>query len=265
MSNTTRHIHGTEKMVMELQANLFNRINTVTEDGEQVYAHEVNGGKEDGYCLKVDLGYYTEPQLRLIETAINARISAGVLDASAWPVNEELVKNSFALTADSPEKLEIIMNDILRGAKVSEDKIQVLNQPFAPGMYSTYTIVVIAFDLTEDQIKAVQLASKVARQGIKVQNFAKKAGMIATSTANVTNRVGREVLLAGTEVGITLGAGAVKTAVEMTACAVNIGIRDLNPKELMQGTNVQQLSNTIRSLWKKDNSSSKITNGFAAL
>ena len=114
-------------------------------------------------------------------------------------------------------------------------------------------------------MKAVQLSAKTAKMGIKVTTFTKKASMIATSTANVANRVSREVVLAGTEVGATILAGSVKTGVEMVACAANIGIRDLNPKELFKGDNVQALSKTIKSLWGNRNAGDKNTNGFASL
>lgn len=252
-----KFIRGEQRMLQELQANLFNMI---SETG-----HELAGSPEDGYALKIDTDVLTDMQLRLVETAINARINAGVLPADAYEVTPELVQNSFALTADSNEKLEIIQNDILRGAKVPAENIAVLQQPFAPGMYNTLSVVVIAFNLSEDQMKAVQLSAKTAKMGIKVTTFTKKASMIATSTANVANRVTREVVLAGTEVGATLAAGAVKTGVEMVACAANIGIRDLNPKELFKGDNVQALSKTIKFLWNNRTDNDKITNGFASL
>lgn len=250
-------IRGSKEMLMELQANLFNRVNAE--------GHELGGSDEDGYALKIDTDVFNDSQIRLIETALNARINSGILDANAYTITPELVQNSFALTADSNEKLEIIQNDILRGAKVPVENIAVLQQPWAPGMYNTLSVVVIAFDLNEDQMKAVELSAKTARMGIKVTNFTKKASMIATSTANVTNRVAREVLLAGTEVGATVLAGTVKTGVEMTACALNIGIRDLNPKELFKGDNVQSLAKTVKSLWKNKGGNDKITNGFAVL
>lgn len=250
-------IKGDVRMLEELQGNLFNR---VSEEG-----HELNGSPEDGYALKVDMNTFDDGQRRLIETAMKARIQAGVLPVDAWEVQEELVQNSFCLTADSQEKLEIIQNDILRGAKVDPENVVVLHQPWAPEMYNTLTCVVIAFNLNSDQMKAVQLSAKAAKTGIKVTTFTKKASMIATSTANVANRVTREVALAGTEVGATVVAGTVKTGVEMAACAANIAIRDLNPKELFKGDNVQTLAKTVKSLWGKRKDSDKITNAFAAL
>lgn len=251
-----KFIKGDKRMLEELQANL---LNMISEDG-----HELAGGEADGYCLKIDTDVLNEMQLRLLETAMNARINAGVLDASLYQVQEELVQNSFALTADSQEKLDIIQNDILRGAKIPAENIAILQQPFAPGMYSTLTVVVLAFNLSEDQMKAVQLSAKTAKMGIKITTYAKKASMIGTSTAHVANRVTREVALAGTEIGATIISGSVKTGVEMIACAANIGIRDLNPKELFKGDNVQALSKTIKSLWG-NRTDSKITNGFASL
>ena len=220
---------------------------------------------KDGYCLKIDTDYFDDMQLRLLETALYSRISAGVLPEGAYPITEELVKNSFALTADSQEKMDIIMNDILRGAKIPEENIAVLQQPFAPRMYNTLVVVIIALGLNEDQMKAVQLSAKTAKTGIKITEFTKKATMIASSTANVANRVAKEVLLAGTEIGTTVAVGAVKTGVEMTACALNIGLRDLNPKELAKGENVQSLFKTVKSLWNKNSDNSKITKGFASL
>lgn len=261
--NTTRIIKGSEKEILELQVNLFDRIMaSSSEDGS--LAHQAMGSEKDGWCLKVDLGYYSENQLQLIETAMKARIMAGLLSPDTWQVNEDMTRNSFSLTADSPQKLEIIMNDILRGAKVPETNIQIVQQPFAPGMTSTLVTVVLAFGLSEDQMKAVELSAKVAKQGIKVQNFAKKSGMIATTTANVATRVGREVVLAGTEVGATVAVGAVKTGVEMIACAANIGFRDLNPQQIMQGDNVQALAKTLKGLWG-NKSGGQITSGFASL
>ena len=251
-----KFIKGDVRMLEELQANL---LNMISEDG-----HELAGSEADGYCLKIDTDVFGEMEMRLFETAINARINAGVFNPAQYQVQEELVQNSFALTADSAEKLDIIKNDILRGAKIPDENIAILQQPFAPGMYSTLVVVVLAFNLSEDQMKAVQLSAKTAKMGIKVTTYAKKASMIGTSTAQVFNRVSKEVALAGTEIGATVVAGTVKTGVEMVACAANIGIRDLNPKTLFQGENVQALSKTIKSLWG-NKSDSKITNGFASL
>lgn len=252
-----KFIKGDAKLLNELQVNLFSRI---SETG-----HEINGNEEDGYALKVDMEMFNDAQIRLIETAMKARISAGVLPEGLWEVNEELVQNSFCLTADSDEKLEIIQNDILRGAKVPEENVVILQQPWAPEMYSTLVYVVLAFGLTEDQMKAVQLSAKTAKTGIKITNFTKKATMVATATGNVVNRVSREVLLAGTEIGVTVGAGAVKTGVEMAACAANIAVRDLNPKQLASGPNVQAFAKTMKGLFKKGKESDKITNGFAMI
>ena len=138
-----------------------------------------------------------------------------------------------------------------------------LNMPFALGMYNTLVAVVIAFNLNENQMQAIELASKTARTGIKIQKFTRKAGLVGVSAANVANRVIKDVALAGTEVGAAVIAGSVKTVVEASACALNIGIRDLNPKELIKGDNVMALRKTIRTLFKKDDS--KISNGFASL
>lgn len=251
-----KFIKADKKFLEELQANLFNRI---SDNG-----HELNESEADGCALKIDFDVFNESQIRLIETAINARINAGIFPANLYEVNEELVQNSFALTADSAEKLEIIQNDIFRGAKIPEENMAILQQPWGPGMYNTLTVVVIAFGLSEDQMKAVQLSAKTAKMGIKVTTFTRKASMVATASGNVINRVTREVALAGTEVGTTILAGTVKTGVEMAACALNIGVRDLNPKELFKGENVQSLAKTVKSLWG-NKSNDKITNGFASL
>ena len=250
-------IKGSQKMLEELQANLFNML---SEEG-----HELNGSEADGYALKIDEEVFNDNQRRIIEVAMKARINAGVLDPSAYTIDEELVKNSFSLIADSQEKMEIIQTDILRGAKIPEENVIVLLQPWAPEMYSTFSYLVIAFGLSSDQMKAVQLSAKAAKTGLKITQATKKAAMIAGSTGNVVNRVGREVTLAGVEIGATIGAGMVKTGIEAAACAVNIGIRDLNPREIAKGENVQRLGKTIRSLFKKNGESQQITNGFAAL
>lgn len=253
-----KFIKGNREMLEELQANLFNRL---SEEG-----HELNGSDVDGYALKIDEEVFSDTQRRIIEVAIKARINTGIMDSSQYVINEEFVKNSFSLTADSQEKMEIIQNDILRGAKIPEENIVVLMQPWAPEMYNTFSYLVIAYGLSEDQMKAVQLSAKAAKTGIKVTQATKKVAMIAGATGNVVNRVGREVTLAGVEIGATIGAGVVKTGIEATACAINIGIRDLNPKEIAKGENVQRLGKTLKSLFKKNTSGSQqITNGFAAL
>lgn len=252
-----KFINGSLEMLQELEANLFE----VVSPGE---GHAING-TEEKHVMKIDEEMFDDSQRRIIEVAMKARINAGVLDPEAWEVNEELVKNSFSLVADSREKMEIIQTDILRGAKIPEENCVTLVQPWAPEMYSTYSYLVIAFGLSNDQMKAIQLAAKAAKTGIKVTQATKKAAMIAGATGNVVNRVGREVTLAGVEIGATIGAGVVKTGIEATACAINIGIRDLNPKEIAKGENVQRLSKTIRSLFKKGKDSNQITNGFAAL
>ena len=140
-----------------------------------------------------------------------------------------------------------------------------LQQPYAEGMYNTLVNVVIAYNLNDDQMKAIQLSTKVAQQGIKVTNFTKKASMIAGASAHVLNRVGREVTLATVEVGATVGVGMVKTGVEATACVANIAIKELNHKELMKGDNVQSLMKTMRTMFKKENTTSKLSTGFGAL
>ena len=259
MENNIRIIKGSYAFLEELQANLFNMI---SENG-----HELNGNEVDGYALKIDMSQFNEDQQRLIEVALKARIQSGIWETQPeeinFKINEELCANSFAITVVSAEKLEIVQKDILRGAKVPEENIIMLNMPFALGMYNTLVAVVIAFNLNENQMQAIELASKTARTGIKIQKFTRKAGLVAVSTANVANRVIKDVALAGTEVGATVLAGSVKTVVEASACALNIGIRDLNPKELVRGENVMALRKTIRTLFKKDDS--KISNGFASL
>ena len=131
-------------------------------------------------------------------------------------------------------------------------------------MYNTLVHTVIAFNLNDDQMKAIELATKVAQTGIKVSNLTKKARMIGGASASVLNRVGKEVTLAGVEIGATIGAGIVKTGVEATACVANIAIKELNHKELMKGDNVQSLMKTIRTTFKKQETT-KLSRGFGAL
>ena len=57
-----KFIRGEQRMLEELQANLFNMI---SETG-----HELAGNPEDGYALKIDTDVLTDMQLRLVETAI---------------------------------------------------------------------------------------------------------------------------------------------------------------------------------------------------
>ncbi|MGL4878022.1 hypothetical protein [Paraclostridium dentum] len=219
---------------------------------------------ENGTTLKFDEEALTDVQLMIIEAAISSRIASGVMPEGLYEVNEMLISTSFSLTASSVEKYQIIKNDILRGAKVSEQNMVTLQQPFAPNMYNSLIYVVVAFNLSEDQMQAVELSTKVAQQGIKVTNWAKKAGMVGGSTANVLNRVSREVTLAGVEIGATVAVGTVKTAVEATACVANIAIRDLNHKELLAGDNVQTLFGTIKAL-RNNKSNKQVSRGFGAL
>lgn len=238
----------------EIQINLLNRL------GEA--GHEINSNGEIN-MLKIDFDILGEQCMKIVEIAINARIQAGVFPAELYQVDEVLIQNAFSLTADSDEKLDIILKDILRGAKVPETQYIVLEQPWGPGMYNTLTKVVIALDLTEDQMKAIQTAAKMARTGIKITNGTKKVALVAGATANVATRVGKEIALAGTEIGANIATSAVKTGVEMGAVVLNSAVRDLNPRELIAGSNVQQLMKTVKSVWGKE--SSKITNGFADL
>ncbi|MEG1494686.1 MAG: hypothetical protein RR406_00080 [Bacilli bacterium] len=251
-------IQSTEKaLIDELLANLFEMV--------AVGVAEVMTDEETKITtLKFDEEALTDSQIMIIESAISARIQGGVLPAEAYEVNENLVANSFSLTATSPEKYEIVRNDILRGAKVNDLQIVTLQQPFAPKMYNSLIYVVIAVNLSEDQMSAIELSTKVAQQGIKVTNWAKRAGMIGGSTAQVANRVGREVTLAAVEIGAVVGVGTVKTAVEATACVANTVIRDLNHKELLKGDNVQSLLGTIKSL-KANKNNKQISRGFGAL
>ena len=131
-------------------------------------------------------------------------------------------------------------------------------------MYNTLVHTIIAFNLNDDQMKAIELATKVAQTGVKVSNFTKKARMIGGASASVLNRVGREVTLAGVEIGATVGVGVVKTGVEATACVANIAIKELNHKELMKGDNVQNLMKTIKTTFKKQETA-KLSRGFGAL
>lgn len=257
----------TKGMADELVANLFSavcvRINPETEEIEQAF--EYLDDAEAGVCIKFDPDDISEANRMILETALFSRMQGGVLPANLYQLDDTILQNCFALTAGSKEKQEIIQNDILRGAKVSEEQIFVLTQPFAPNMFSSQVVVIIAVNLNDDQMKAIQLSTKVAQHGIKITNFTKKASMIATSSTNVLNRVSKEVVLAGVEVGATLGAGAVKTGVEATACVANIAIRDLNPKELAKGDNVQTLMKTVNGLFKKNKEQQTLTRGFGAL
>lgn len=258
--STIKMIQCEQKVADELIANLLAPVCS-TEDGT-VVGVESMGSETDGYMVKIDTAVLNDLQLMIIEAGLSSRVQSGVL--SGYEVNESLVQNTFALIANSKEKMEIIVKDILGGAKVNEDNIVVVQQPFAPGMYNTLVNVVIAFNLNDDQMKAIELATKVAQTGIKVTNFTKKASMIAGTSAHVVNRIGKEVTLATVEVGATLGAGAVKTGVEATACVLNIGIKELNHKELMKGDNVQSLMKTIKSTFKKQETT-KLNRGFGAL
>lgn len=251
-----KFIQSTDKgLIEELVANLF----------EMVKPGMAEVMESDGVVsLKFDEEMLSDDQLMVIETALSARIQGGVLPAESYAINENIIRNSFSLTASSPEKLEIILNDILRGAKVNPGNIITLQQPFAPKMYNSLVYVVIAFNLNEDQMSAIELSTKVAQTGVKVTNWAKKAGMIGGSTAQVANRVGREVTLAAVEIGAVVGVGTVKTAVEATACVANTVIRDLNHKELLKGDNVQNLLSTIKSM-KANKGSKQISRGFGAL
>lgn len=232
------------------------------------YAPEAKGyemNSQDGtHILKLDFETIGLHKLPIIDAAINIRIKSGVFPSELYTVDNTLIQNVFGLTADSDEKLEIIMKDILRGAKVPEENIIVLVQPWAPGMYEMLTRVVLAFNLSEDQMKAIESASKVAKMGIKITTATKKVAMRAGATVNVANRVGREIVLAGTEIGASVLTSSIGTGVEMGAIVLNSAVRDLHPRELMSGTNVQQLVKTVKKSWgSKD--SDKITNGFASL
>ena len=212
--------------------------------------------------IKIDTELLSDIQIMIIEAGLSSRVQSGVL--TGYEPDMSLIQNTFALTANSPEKVEIVIKEILGGAKVTEDNIVLLQQPYAEGMYNTLIPVIIAFNLNQDQMKAIQLSTKVAQQGIKITNFTKKASMILGSSAHVVNRIGREVTLAGVEVGATIGVGAVKTGVEATACIANIAIKELNHKELMRGDNVQALMKTMRTMFKKDDTT-KLSSGFGAL
>lgn len=254
----SKFIQSTSKgLIEELAGNLFE---LVAPGHAEIMADEESGVM----TLKFDEETLSDDQLMIIETALSARIQGGVLPAEAYQVNDRLIANSFSLTASSPEKYEIIKNDILRGAKVKDGQIVTLQQPFAPGMFNSLIYVVIAVNLSEDQMSAIELSTKVAQQGIKVTNWAKRAGMIGGSTAQVANRVGREVTLAAVEIGAVVGVGTVKTAVEATACVANTVIRDLNHRELLKGDNVQSLLGTIKSL-KNNKGNKQISRGFGAL
>lgn len=251
-----KFIQSTDKaLIEELAANLFESVQPgIAEIMES----------DNIVSLKFDEETLTDDQLMVIETALSARIQGGVLPAESYQINDDIIRNSFSLTASSPEKLDIVLNDILRGAKVDPTRIVTLYQPFAPKMYNSLVYVVIAFNLNEDQMSAIELSTKVAQTGVKVTNWAKKAGMIGGSTAQVANRVGREVTLAAVEIGAVVGVGTVKTAVEATACVANTVIRDLNHKELLKGDNVQSLLGTIKSM-KANKGSKQISRGFGAL
>lgn len=253
-------IKGNQRMIEELIANLLAPV-CMNENGE-IIGVESMGSPEDGYCVKIDTEVLSDIQIMIIEAGLSSRVQSGVL--KGYEPDMSLIQNTFALTANSPEKVEIVVKEILGGAKVTEDNIVMLQQPYAEEMYNTLIPVIIAFNLNQDQMKAIQLSTKVAQQGIKITNFTKKASMVLGSSAHVVNRVGREVALAGVEVGATIGVGAIKTGVEATACVANIAIKELNHKELMKGDNVQALMKTMRTMFKKDDTT-KLSSGFGAL
>ena len=245
-------IKGDERLIGELMANVF--IPLCSNEEGVVTGVESMGSEQDGYMIKIDTEMLSDIQLMIIEAALSSRVQSGVL--AGYEPDETLIQNTFALIANSPEKIEIVLKDILGGI--------VLQQPFAPGMYNTLVHTIIAFNLNDDQMKAIELATKVAQTGVKVSNFTKKARMIGGASASVLNRVGREVTLAGVEIGATVGVGMVKTGVEATACVANIAIKELNHKELMKGDNVQNLMKTIKTTFKKQETA-KLSRGFGAL
>ena len=184
-------IKGDERLIGELMANVF--IPLCSNEEGVVTGVESMGSEQDGYMIKIDTEMLSDIQLMIIEAALSSRVQSGVL--AGYEPDETLIQNTFALIANSPEKIEIVLKDILGGAKVDENQIVVLQQPFAPSMYNTLVHTVIAFNLNDDQMKAIELATKVAQTGIKVSNLTKKARMIGGASASVLNRVGKVLLL----------------------------------------------------------------------
>lgn len=136
-------IKGDERLIGELMANVF--IPLCSNEEGVVTGVESMGSEQDGYMIKIDTEMLSDIQLMIIETALSSRVQSGVL--TGYEPDETLIQNTFALIANSPEKIEIVLKDILGGAKVDENQIIVLQQPFAPGMYNTLVHTIIAFNL----------------------------------------------------------------------------------------------------------------------
>lgn len=200
---------------------------------------------------------------RVASIALNARLNAGIIPEGSIEIDEEASATCFSILANTEEKLEL-MKKSFESCNIPEDRTIILHMPCTSAL-DNLGYLLIALDLTEEQLSAIKLAIKTARISLKVANVTKKASIIGSASAVAGNKIVRDVTLATVEVGATIGTGLIKTGVEAGACALNIGIKELNPKDLAKGDNVQKLTKTLKSLFKSKDNNKTITGGFSAL
>lgn len=232
-----------EELIVEVIQNVFTPLSVeyqIDEDGVSFQANDATIDKVINICL-------------------NARINAGILPQGCIEIDEESFASCFSVLANNDEKLEIMRKSF--ESCIPEDKTLILHMPCSATELDNLGYLIIALDLADDQLSAIKLAVKTARISLKVANTTKKVSIIGSASAVAGNKIVRDVTLATVEVGATIGTGLVKTGIEAGACALNIGIKELNPKDLAKGDNVQKLSKTLKSLFKSKHKDNKATTG----
>lgn len=215
MSQQLKLITGNTQILEEIKVNLLD----VVANGISEIA---NLPDQDGMSvIKWDISSLDDSQYIIIETALYYRKQSGLLENIEVAIDESVTNMCFAIPASSQEKVNIIMNDIFGTAKVPKESIVQLAQPFAPNMLHITEVIIIAFNLSEDQLQAINNTATVAGFGQKLNKTVRKAKMTVHGSSKVLVSTGKEVAELTGAVGGTLLGGTVIAGFAGTATALD--------------------------------------------
>lgn len=207
-------IQGNTQAVEEIKVNLFD---TIAPGVAEIIAKPDSNDS----ILKWNIEQLDDSNYIIIETALYYRQQSGLLTGIEVQIDESVTNMCFAMPASSQEKANIILNDIFGTAKVPEESIVTLMQPFAPGIYNVTEMLIIAFNLSEDQLQAINGTATVAGFGQKINKTVRKVKMSTHGSSKVLVNTGKEVAELAGAVGGTLLGGTVVAGFAGGATAID--------------------------------------------
>lgn len=247
-------ITGNTQAVEEIKVNLFDTIE------EGIAEVVVDPTKEGASILKWNIDSLDDSQYIIIETALYYRGQSGLLTGLVLEIDESVTNMCFAIPASSQEKANIILNDIFGTAKVPKESIVTLLQPFAPGMYNVTEMLIIAFNLSEDQLQAINSTATVAGFGQKINKTVRKIKMSTHGSSKVIVGTTKEVAELAGAVGGTLLGGTVVAGFAGGATALDEFTNIVTKEAFTNHHATKSLTNKFKKAFKIGESNAGVVN-----